>query len=78
MTSKIKSLHCSNFGYVIVLFLWMSLYSLEITAQARALSFTPQLLCKDNNEACAIADVNQDGQLVLNSSTIFKRIGNNL
>ena len=25
------------------------------------ISFTPQLLCIDNNEACAIADINQDG-----------------
>jgi hypothetical protein len=32
-------------------------------AQIQPLSFKPQLLCIDNNEACAIADVNQDGQL---------------
>ena len=27
------------------------------------LSFTPQILCLDNNEACAIGDINNDGSV---------------
>ncbi|MDA0194979.1 MAG: VCBS repeat-containing protein [Bacteroidetes bacterium] len=38
-------------------------FSGNIFAQSlkKNLSFTPQLLCIDNNEACAIADINKDG-----------------
>jgi len=63
MTSNLKSFRPSRFSYLLVFLLWTSIYSVETVAQARPLSFTSQLLCIDNNEACAIADVNQDGQL---------------
>ena len=32
-----------------------------LKGQNQELSFTPQLLCVDNNEACALGDVNRDG-----------------
>ncbi|GJM27739.1 MAG: hypothetical protein DHS20C17_03740 [Cyclobacteriaceae bacterium] len=35
--------------------------ALATAQQPRQLSFTPQLLCIDNNEACAVGDINQDG-----------------
>ena len=49
--------------YRILLFgLFFSLTEhLLVQGQVNGITFTPQLLCIDNNEACVLGDVNQDG-----------------
>lgn len=58
------SLHLPSVG-LSLLVLFLGCQTPNITAQETSskLSFTPQLLLKDNNEACTLMDVNQDGKL---------------
>lgn len=50
-------------GYVIILISICSFSQGSAQSIQLPLTFTPQLLCIDNNEACAITDVNRDGKL---------------
>jgi len=47
--------------YPIIMLLFYYNGNIYAQSSTKNISFTPQLLCIDNNEACAIGDINQDG-----------------